>query len=214
MIRYNRRARALAMCLSALAGYVDAVGFIVSGGYFASFMSGNSTRFAVGLVDTATQAAIPAGLIATFVGGVVGGSVLGHHMGTHRRLALLVLIAALLALAATGAGLGYVWLTMFVMAFAMGAENAIFERDGETHVGLTYMTGSLVRIGHGLAGLVLGKPQPGWGAYALLWLSLTLGAVAGAVAYSRFDAAVSIWLACGWAALLVLVVAVVPKKVV
>lgn len=32
-------------------GYVDAVGFMMTGGFFVSFMSGNSTRLAVGLID-------------------------------------------------------------------------------------------------------------------------------------------------------------------
>ena len=36
---------------SALAGFVDAVAFIQSGGFFVSFMSGNSTRMAVGFVQ-------------------------------------------------------------------------------------------------------------------------------------------------------------------
>ncbi|HWK34902.1 YoaK family protein [Sphingomonas sp.] len=206
MIRHDLDARALAMGLSALAGYVDAIAFIASGGYFASFMSGNSTRFAVGLVDSAGQAAIPAALIVTFVAGVAGGTVVGHRAGARRRLALLILVTALLALAATLADLRHLWSTAFVMAFAMGAVNAVFERDGETRVGLTYMTGSLVRIGHGLAGLILGKRLAGWGAYALLWLSLTLGAIAGAVGYARLGTT-AIWLACGWGVALTLFVA-------
>jgi uncharacterized membrane protein YoaK (UPF0700 family) len=47
--RYDRRIRTLAAGLSALAGYVDAIGFIKLGGFFVSFMSGNSTRLGVGL---------------------------------------------------------------------------------------------------------------------------------------------------------------------
>lgn len=41
MIRYDRRLKLMAACLSALAGYVDAIGFIKLGGFFISFMSGN-----------------------------------------------------------------------------------------------------------------------------------------------------------------------------
>ena len=42
---------ALACTLSALAGYVDGIGFIHLGGLFVSFMSGNSTRLGVTLAD-------------------------------------------------------------------------------------------------------------------------------------------------------------------
>jgi uncharacterized membrane protein YoaK (UPF0700 family) len=40
----SRRNIALACALSALAGYVDGIGFLHLGGLFVSFMSGNSTR--------------------------------------------------------------------------------------------------------------------------------------------------------------------------
>lgn len=196
MIRHDRPARALAISLSTLAGYVDAIGFIASGGFFVSFMSGNSTRLAVGLVDPAVNAAIAAALIGTFVLGVAAGSVLGHVARHRRRPVILTLIATLLALAALSAQFGQIPMATFVLAFTMGAENAVFERDGETRVGLTYMTGSLVRLGHGLAGILIGQRRPGWGAYALLWLGLTIGAIAGALAYSHLRD-MAIWLASG-----------------
>ena len=42
---------ALACALSALAGYVDGIGFIHLGGLFVSFMSGNSTRLGVMIAE-------------------------------------------------------------------------------------------------------------------------------------------------------------------
>ena len=48
---HPRRDQLIAAALAALAGYVDAVGFIASGGLFVSFMSGNSTRLGIGLAD-------------------------------------------------------------------------------------------------------------------------------------------------------------------
>ena len=43
----------LACALSALAGYVDGIGFLHLGGLFVSFMSGNSTRMGVSLAEGA-----------------------------------------------------------------------------------------------------------------------------------------------------------------
>jgi uncharacterized membrane protein YoaK (UPF0700 family) len=43
----SRRNILLACALSALAGYVDGIGFLHLGGLFVSFMSGNSTRMGV-----------------------------------------------------------------------------------------------------------------------------------------------------------------------
>ena len=59
---YSRKGVMLAATLSALAGYVDAVGFMTLGGFFVSFMSGNSTRLGVGLaLGEWSQAAIAFG---------------------------------------------------------------------------------------------------------------------------------------------------------
>ena len=63
-----RRNVALACALSALAGYVDGIGFMHLGGLFVSFMSGNSTRMGVSLAEGHWHDAAQAlGLIALFV---------------------------------------------------------------------------------------------------------------------------------------------------
>jgi len=51
MVGYQRRFKVVAVALAALAGYVDVIGFLKIGGLFVSFMSGNSTRLAIGLAD-------------------------------------------------------------------------------------------------------------------------------------------------------------------
>ena len=74
MTRYTKRFWILGAATAGLAGYVDAIGFLKVGGLFVSFMSGNSTRFAVGLATAGPVAGIAAGLIGAFVGGVVAGA--------------------------------------------------------------------------------------------------------------------------------------------
>jgi uncharacterized membrane protein YoaK (UPF0700 family) len=186
MVSHDRHTQRLAMCLAGVAGYVDAVGYLQTHGFFVSFMSGNSTRLGVGLATTVVNAAIAAGLIGTFVVGVATGSLTGHAAGSHRRPAVLAVVAALLGLAALLAACGQAVAAIPVMALAMGAENAVFEQGGEIRIGLTYMTGTLVKLGQRLALALRGGDPFGWTAYLMLWLGLVAGAVLGAAAFGRF----------------------------
>ncbi|MBM0207194.1 DUF1275 family protein, partial [Micromonospora sp. STR1s_5] len=73
--------------------------------------------------------------------------------------------------------------TAAIMATAMGTLNNVFERNGEVSIALTYMTGSLVKLGQRLAAACLGRDRFGWLPYLGLWLSFVAGAIAAAAAY-------------------------------
>jgi len=193
MIRHPRSERLFAIGLSGLGGFVDAVGFIALGGFYVSFMSGNSTRLAVGLAGNSLSAVIAGGLIAAFVSGVVLGSWIGRS-APRRPTTVLLLVASLLALAALAAMFGARRSALLVAACAMGAENTIFERDGEVSIGVTYMTGTLVKFGQHLATALSGGARPGWAPYLLLWLGLVSGAVCGALVYPRLGLE-ALWIA-------------------
>ncbi|MEG3123387.1 YoaK family protein [Sphingomonas sp. GB1N7] len=188
--------QALAVCLSALAGYVDVVGFLATGGYFVSFMSGNSTRFVVGIAHATASAGIAASLIGVFVLGVVLGSVCGALAGAHRRSAVLLFVAALLAAAASFGLAGLSVVAIGLTTLAMGAENAAFEQPGGGSVGLTYMTGTLAKVGQGIAAMLLGTGGLEWFAYLALWAGLLAGAIAGAAVYPQVGMA-ALWLPAG-----------------
>jgi len=192
--RYDKRVQALAIGLSALAGYVDAIGFIQLGGFFVSFMSGNSTRLGVGLVERSPDGLIAGGLIVTFVVGVIGGSLAGRFAGAHRRPIVLSLVAGLLALAAASAAAGLFALATTAMVLAMGAENSVFEQGDDMHIGLTYMTGALVKFGQRAAAALMGGPRLAWLSYLLLWAGLVAGAIAGAGAFAWLGLA-ALWVA-------------------
>jgi uncharacterized membrane protein YoaK (UPF0700 family) len=149
---YRRRDVALAIGLSGVAGYIDAIGFLKLGGFFVSFMSGNSTRLGVGaatghwdMVRTALA------LIGLFVVGVVAGALVARQAGEGRRSVVLTFEAALLATAAGLIGMGFDKAGVAAMVLAMGAENAVFQRNGDVGLGLTYMTGALVKAGQRIA---------------------------------------------------------------
>jgi uncharacterized membrane protein YoaK (UPF0700 family) len=187
----------LACALSALAGYVDGIGFLHLGGLFVSFMSGNSTRMGVSLADGQWWNAIDAlVLIVLFVGGAAAGSliVLGRRK---RRQALLLLVeAALLAGAGLAHAFGLPYAAVAAIVLAMGLENAVFQIEGGAGLGVTYVTGALVKVGQLIAAALTGGSRWAWAPNLLMWAALVAGAAGGAFAYVRIDLS-AIWFAAG-----------------
>jgi uncharacterized membrane protein YoaK (UPF0700 family) len=194
--RLDHRLRLAAYLLATLAGYVDANGFLMTGGYFVSFMSGNSTQMAVALGGQAGAAAKAAGLIGAFVAGVMAGAALRRLRPRRPETAVLVLLTVLLLAAAGLASIGLGGPATLVLALAMGAENTVFAEAGEVRVSLTYVTGVLVKCAKGIVAALFGGDRFGWAPQLLLWLSLVSGAVVGAWAFGRFGSA------CLWGAAL------------
>lgn len=204
MIRLDRNARLLAIGFAAMAGMVDAIGFLASGGFFLSFMSGNSTRLSVGVVDGAPYVGTVLALLASFVAGVIAGSLIGRHKQddhVRRQVHILAIIAGVLWVAPLLASGGFLLAALCLAAFCMGLENTLFERDGSVSFGLTYMTGALVKIGQGLATFISGGARFDWMPYMLLWLGLVTGAACGAMLYGVFGVA-SLWAPAAYSALL------------
>ncbi len=197
----------LACALSALAGYVDGIGFLHLGGLFVSFMSGNSTRMGVSIADGQFLAAAEAfGLIVLFVLGAAAGSLI--VLGRSRRAQSWLLLAegALLAVAGGCHRQGLDNLAVAAIVMAMGLENAVFQIGGGAGLGLTYVTGALVKVGQLVAAALTGGAAFGWVPNLLLWAALVAGGVCGALVY-RGIGLDAIWLAAlaamtlsGWAA--------------
>lgn len=163
-----------------LAGFVDAIGFVETAGFFVSFMTGNSTRLAVGAAQGHQTALIAGGIIALFVTGVITGSLLAARARSARTVAVLSLVVILLAAATRlrldGAG----WPAVACLALAMGLVNSALEgRDGAV-VGVTYMTGTLVQMGHKIANALRGGEDRQWLPHLALWAGLVAGAIIGA----------------------------------
>ncbi len=180
MHRYDPARQRLALGLAGLAGLVDATGFVVAGGYFTSFMSGNTTRMGVELAQRPVLALAPLGLIACFLTGVIGGALLAPRLTAGRREPVLLgLVAVMLG---AGAGLlvaGQAITFLVCSAIAMGLANNVFARDGEVTVGVTYMTGALVRFGQGVAARLGHRELASARGYGWLWSALALGAASG-----------------------------------
>lgn len=179
----NRPRQYIAFALAAVAGLVDSAGFMASGGYFLSFMSGNSTRFAVDVSNQMSSAVLVGGLLISFVFGVTSGGLVGRGFSVNARKSLIAVVVALLLFAAPPLAAWFdIWAALWISAFAMGMVNMMFIRDGKAAVGLTYMTGALVNIGQALAHRITGEKivrTPYFG----LWLGFVLGATSGAISF-------------------------------
>ena len=185
MHAHDTQSQHLAIGLAALAGFTDALGFLSLGGFFVSFMSGNSTRFAVGLSEKISwsYALVPLGIILLFVCGVMLGRFVRSYCVLRPATAILSFMAVILMVAALASEMGLAIIAAPLMAVAMGAANNVFVRDGEVAVGVTYMTGTLVKFGQRLAGHLMGEADSDWMPYLLLWVGLAAGAIIGALSY-------------------------------
>jgi uncharacterized membrane protein YoaK (UPF0700 family) len=213
MILASKRNLALACALSALAGYVDGIGFLHLGGLFVSFMSGNSTRLGVSLAEGHwSNVGEALGLIALFVTGAACGSLIVLGRGVNRQPWVLLVEASLLAVAALcyTSGLSSN-VAIAAMVLAMGLENAVFQIEGGAGLGLTYITGALVKVGQLLAAALTGGARWAWLPNLLLWAALVAGAVCGAMAYHWINLA-AIWFAAALALALSGIVAVTTRS--
>lgn len=194
----------LATLLSALAGYVDAVGYLRLNHVFVSYMSGTTTIFAVAMGGgDAPLWHRAVEVLGLFVVGVVLGSLLGIAARRWHTPAVLAAVAALLAVAPAVPSDPVV-----PMVLAMGALNAAMEHAGPVHVSLTYVTGTLVKFGRGLAQLVARQTHgASWMAPSLPWIGLFAGAIAGGFAERGMGLA-ALWPGAGAAVILTSVAAV------
>jgi hypothetical protein len=117
------RGLVLAGLLAALAGFVDATGYLHLSGLFVSYMSGNSTQLAVALGQgDPGEAGTIAELVALFVLGAAAGQVLAGFAGKWHLTWVLIGVTILLAIA------GALGASPEPMVLAMGALNAATHR--------------------------------------------------------------------------------------
>lgn len=201
------------MSLAGLAGFIDAVGFRTLSGFFVSFMSGNSTRLAVNISqkEWSLLGLVPLGIIALFIGGVMIGTIIRHNVSKKKEASVLAFVSISLIGAAAFGVLQPDYIAVAFMALAMGASNNVFIKEGEVSVGVTYMTGTLVKLGQRLAGRFLAGQKKPWLPYLVLWSGLVLGAIIGSIGYS-FLGLQCLWIAAGFSTALVFLACSLPSS--
>jgi uncharacterized membrane protein YoaK (UPF0700 family) len=198
-----RAERRLAICLALIAGNVDAYGLLAYGTYV-SFMSGNTTQTGSMTGQGRPLAALPSALaILFFVAGSFAGTWLTHSTLRHSRQVLFGAIAALLAMIIGGTQVGNPALHaggyIATLSLAMGLINTTLSHIGAEPVNLTFVTGTLNKMGHHLALALRQAPLPDaqgqWdthfrraGLMASVWAGFLTGAMVCGAATSYLGA--------------------------
>lgn len=183
----------LSWVLAALAGLLGATAFAHSAGYFVTFMTGNAQRAVMGYFaeeEWATASpwlAVSAALLmVAFVGGVISASLCRRYFWPTRPHASTVLTTLTLVLATVldatvlgGPELPLPFLPIILVTFAVGALNTTFTQDGEVSIGLSYVTGTLVKMGQGIERHLSGGTLRDWLGYFLIFAAFVGGAAVG-----------------------------------
>ena len=177
----------LSWVLAGLAGVLGATAFTHSAGYFVTFMTGNAQRAVLGYVRHDVWLSITAGLLMVcFVAGVVVASVCRRHFWAGHPHGPTVLTTLSLIAATVVDVIEEGWqeaqrdfAPIVLVVFGVGALNTSFVKDGEVSVPLSYVTGTLVKMGQGIERHIAGGKAADWLGYFLLFASFVVGAAAG-----------------------------------
>lgn len=192
----------LSWVLAAVAGMIGAAAFLDSDGYFVTFMTGNTERAALQGFET-TQArgvigptALNAGfIIIAFVAGVFVAMYCrrrfwsNHPHGTTVLTTIGLFVAGMTDLVLSGFKENNVtYWPIIIVAFSVGALNAAFVKNGEVSIPLSYVTGTLVKLGQGMERHFRGGGTVyDWLGYALLYAGFIVGAVFGGIVGTIID---------------------------
>ena len=183
---FNSETR-LSWVLAVLAGVLGATAFTHSAGYFVTFMTGNAQRAVLGYFRGDVLVSVTAGLLLLcFVAGVVVASVCRRHFWVAHPHGPTVLTTVSLVAATVLDVIDEGWEENFLdfppimlVVFGIGALNTSFVKDGEVSVPLSYVTGTLVKMGQGIERHIAGGKASEWLGYFLLFASFVLGATVG-----------------------------------
>ena len=173
--------------LAVLAGVLGAIAFMHSAGYFVTFMTGNAQRAVLGYFRVDVRSSVSAAvLMLCFVAGVVVASVCRRRFWTGHPHGPTVLTTFSLAAATVADVIDEGWAEemldfapIMLVVFGVGALNTSFVKDGEVSVPLSYVTGTLVKMGQGIERHIAGGTAADWLGYFLLFSSFVLGAAVG-----------------------------------
>ncbi|WP_373195254.1 YoaK family protein, partial [Mycobacterium marinum] len=166
----------LSWVLAVLAGVLGATAFTHSAGYFVTFMTGNAQRAVLGYFRDDVWLSVTAGLLLVcFLVGVVVASVCRRHFWVdHPHGPTVLTTFSLVAATALDIVIGgwegsqLDFLPIMLVVFGVGSLNTSFVKDGEVSVPLSYVTGTLVKMGQGIERHIAGGQAADWLGYFML----------------------------------------------
>lgn len=180
------RNAALAMSLTALAGFLDAVGYAQLQHLYVSFMSGNSTQLGMALGTARWDVVLAAGgVIGSFVVGAFVGTMVADMSGRFSLPGVLATESILLLAAIAMATLGRPELGLLFVSFAMGSQNTLHQVVAGADVGRSFVTGALFGFGQSLARWARRRSPFGKAAASLVsWTAFVCGVTLGTVVFN------------------------------
>lgn len=174
---------ALAIAVTALAGFIDAIGYAALGKLYLSFMSGNTTRLGMAIAEGETSVVLLAGaVIASFVTGAGAGTLITDATGDARLSTLLGCEAVLIALALALTVLAPGPYALLPVTAAMGMQNSAHQVVLKADIGKSFVTGTLVSFASALARAIRDRRPTGEAsAYGAAWLAFVTGVLTGAL---------------------------------
>jgi uncharacterized membrane protein YoaK (UPF0700 family) len=196
-ISFERRQTVLAGCVASVAGYLDAYA-LMKLGIFVSFMSGNTTMAGLRTGEGHFLPALaPAIAIPAFVGGSFTGTLITSWSKPYANRVIFLVNALLICMVMMFGGHESLKIaSIIVLSSATGLLNPALSRVGLESVSLTFVTGTLSRLGGHLASAAKGIPLSGaedtWDSHlrrafldAYIWAGFLAGAVLSGILIKR-----------------------------
>jgi uncharacterized membrane protein YoaK (UPF0700 family) len=179
-----RAASSVALVLAAVAGFLDAVGYLTLRHLFTAHMTGNASKLGV-LAARGDPTLVPALALAPllFVVGIAGGTLLVDRGRAWMTLAGESLLVAVYMTVGSVVAHSVVDVDVLVAVatLALGLQTAALTHVGDETTRTTYLSGMLTRLAQGLA---RGAERGRLALLASLWLVYVAGAALGAYTLS------------------------------
>lgn len=178
-MRGRPRDAGLAVLLAAVAGFVDAAGYLLLHELFVAHITGNTDRFGQALGRGSLSAAGPIGLAILEWTASIAAATLALEVATRRGLrsppaTALALEAALVAALMSWHGAGF-YAREALAVCAMGTQTATVAKWGRQTIRTTYLSGMLTRLAQNAANLLAPPNEAGPNEAGRSYLRDTLG---------------------------------------